>query len=296
MRGEDWNATDLQWKIETSCVSVCLWCDVRGGLYFFKAVPTTPNDLGLARPLSLYKWLVWWRFGDLKRTKREREGNYSENETDGRKRPFDLKEVRTWAVSFHRLGNDFVCVCRPADTRWGGTAGLLLSNTCTASWTRWSRRAGWARSLFSSENKKLRPARRLIDHEQNHKKTVYSKKWQLVFLSGNKWPVRVSSCHSGPRVFMYLCSGRVKSCKSWPDMRLLNMWLQLGRNQNVPVWKPLIHIKRNKGHGSTLKQKTHQHCGTEPVWTRMLLIITRLFVQHQQSSNQSWHEHLSDTI
>lgn len=73
--GEDWNATDLQWKIETSCVSVCLWCDVRGGLYFFKAVPTTPNDLGLSRPLSLYKWLVWWRFGDqsdLKRTERAR--------------------------------------------------------------------------------------------------------------------------------------------------------------------------------------------------------------------------------
>lgn len=125
--GEDWNATDLQWKIETSCVSVCLWCDVRGGLYFFKAVPTTPNDLGLSRPLSLYKWLVWWRFGDqsdLKRTEREREGKLF-REWDRRAKAavrLGLKEVRTWTVSFQRLGKDFSppSVCAGLQARGGG--------------------------------------------------------------------------------------------------------------------------------------------------------------------------------
>lgn len=111
----------------------------------------------------------WWPVR-LKKDREREKGKYSENERDEAKAAvrLGLKEVRTWTVSFQRWFQSRVCVCRPADTRGGlsflsrKTAGLLRSNTCTASWTHWSRRAEWARSLFSSENKKLRPAHRSL--------------------------------------------------------------------------------------------------------------------------------------
>lgn len=55
-RGEDWNATDLQWKIETSCVSVCLWCDVmwEEACIFLKLFPRHQTTSGSLSPsLSL---------------------------------------------------------------------------------------------------------------------------------------------------------------------------------------------------------------------------------------------------
>lgn len=130
-RGEDWNATDLQWKIETSCVSVCLWCE-RRPVFFLKPFPrhqTTSGSLSLSLSLSINgsSGGVLVTSQTLK-GQRERGGKIF-REWDRRAKAavrLGLKEVRTWTVSFQRLGNDFspASVCAGLQTRGGGSASL----------------------------------------------------------------------------------------------------------------------------------------------------------------------------
>lgn len=74
--------TDLHSEIESSCGAVCVVvCVTRSkGCDFLELFP---RHQPTSTPRSLYKWAVWWHFGDqsdLKRTERERRGKCEETD------------------------------------------------------------------------------------------------------------------------------------------------------------------------------------------------------------------------